>query len=30
MPGKNKITFAISAVQDLEAIRTWYADQADS
>ncbi len=27
MPGKHKITFAISAVEDLEAIRTWYADK---
>jgi toxin ParE1/3/4 len=27
MPRKYKITFAVSAVQDLEAIRTWYADQ---
>ena len=27
MPGKHKITFAVSAVQDLEAIRTWYADK---
>ena len=27
MPGKHKITFAVSAVQDLEAIRTWCADQ---
>ncbi len=27
MPGKYKITFAVSAVQDLEAIQTWYADQ---
>jgi len=27
MPRKNKITFAVSAVKDLEAIRTWYADQ---
>ncbi len=27
MPRKHGITFAVSAVQDLEAIRTWYADQ---
>jgi toxin ParE1/3/4 len=27
MPRKYKITFAVSAVQDLEAVRTWYADQ---
>jgi toxin ParE1/3/4 len=27
MPRKYKITFAVSAVQDLEAIRTWYANQ---
>jgi toxin ParE1/3/4 len=27
MPGKFKIGFAVSAVQDLEAIRTWYTDQ---
>jgi toxin ParE1/3/4 len=27
MSRKYRITFAISAVQDLEAIRTWYADQ---
>ncbi|MFH0851439.1 MAG: type II toxin-antitoxin system RelE/ParE family toxin [Candidatus Peregrinibacteria bacterium] len=27
MPGKYRITFALSAVQDLEAIRSWYADQ---
>ena len=27
MPRKRKITFAESAVKDLEAIRTWYADQ---
>ncbi|AFM27009.1 type II toxin-antitoxin system RelE/ParE family toxin [Desulfomonile tiedjei] len=27
MPRKYKITFAASAVQDLEAIRRWYANQ---
>jgi len=27
VPGKYRITFAVSAVQDLEAIRTWYAGQ---
>ncbi len=27
MSRKYRITFALSAVQDLEAIRTWYADQ---
>ena len=27
MPRKRAITFAASAVGDLEAIRTWYADQ---
>jgi len=27
MPGKYTITFAVSAVKDLEEIRTWYADQ---
>jgi toxin ParE1/3/4 len=27
MPRKYKITLAVSAVQDLEAIRTWYPDQ---
>ncbi|MGB5157896.1 MAG: type II toxin-antitoxin system RelE/ParE family toxin [Desulfobacterales bacterium] len=27
MPEKRTITFAASAVEDLEAIRTWYADQ---
>lgn len=27
MPGKYKITFAVSAVEDLEEIRAWYADQ---
>ncbi len=27
MPGKYKITLAVSAVHDLEAIRIWYADQ---
>ncbi len=27
MPRKYRITFAVSAVQDLEAIRTWYAEQ---
>jgi len=27
MPRKHRITFAVSAVQDLEAIRSWYADQ---
>lgn len=27
MPRKYRITFAVSAVQDLEAIRKWYADQ---
>jgi toxin ParE1/3/4 len=27
MPKKRKITFAESAVQDIEAIRAWYADQ---
>ena len=27
VPRKYRITFAVSAVQDLEAIRTWYADQ---
>ena len=27
MPKKYRITFAVSAVQDLEAIRTWYAGQ---
>jgi toxin ParE1/3/4 len=26
MPRKYRITFAVSAVQDLEAIRVWYAD----
>jgi len=27
MPRRHKITFAVSAVQDLEDIRQWYADQ---
>lgn len=27
MPGKCRITFAESAVEDLEAIRDWYAEQ---
>jgi hypothetical protein len=27
MPRKKTITSAVSAVKDLEAIRTWYADQ---
>ena len=27
MAGNFKISFAVSAVQDLEAIQTWYADQ---
>jgi len=27
MPGPFKITFAASAVEDLEAIRAWYAEQ---
>jgi plasmid stabilization system protein ParE len=27
MPRKYRISFAVSAVRDLEAIRTWYADQ---
>lgn len=27
MPRKKDITFAASAVKDIEAIRTWYADQ---
>jgi toxin ParE1/3/4 len=27
MVGKNRITLALSAVEDLEAIRTWYSDQ---
>ncbi|MCA1959370.1 MAG: type II toxin-antitoxin system RelE/ParE family toxin [Desulfomonile sp.] len=27
MPRKRKISFAVSAVEDLEVIRTWYADQ---
>lgn len=27
MPRKYRVTFAQSSVQDLEAIRTWYADQ---
>jgi toxin ParE1/3/4 len=27
MPRKYRITFAVSAVQDLEAIRMWYTDQ---
>ncbi|MEW6111452.1 MAG: type II toxin-antitoxin system RelE/ParE family toxin [Thermodesulfobacteriota bacterium] len=27
MPRKRRITFAASVVRDLEAIRTWYADQ---
>jgi len=27
MPRKRTITFAASAVKDMEAIRTWYADQ---
>jgi toxin ParE1/3/4 len=27
MPRKYTITFAVSAAQDFEAIRTWYADQ---
>jgi plasmid stabilization system protein ParE len=27
MPSKTTITFAVSAVSDLEAIQTWYADQ---
>ena len=27
MPQKRTITFAASAVKDMEAIRTWYADQ---
>lgn len=27
MPRRHKITFAVSAVKDLEGIRKWYADQ---
>jgi toxin ParE1/3/4 len=27
MPGKHRITFAVSAVKDLEAIRKWHTDQ---
>lgn len=27
MPRRHKITFAVSAVEDLEGIRKWYADQ---
>ena len=27
MPGRTRISFAASAVADLEAIRAWYADQ---
>jgi len=27
MPRRHKITFAVSAVKDLEGIRQWYADQ---
>ncbi|MEW6531799.1 MAG: type II toxin-antitoxin system RelE/ParE family toxin [Thermodesulfobacteriota bacterium] len=27
MPRKYRITFAVSAVRDLEVMRTWYADQ---
>lgn len=27
MPRKKKINFAVSAVEDLEAVRSWYADQ---
>ncbi|MFH0825362.1 MAG: type II toxin-antitoxin system RelE/ParE family toxin [Pseudomonadota bacterium] len=30
MNGKYKIAFAVSAVHDLEAIRSWYADQGAS
>lgn len=27
MPAKRKITFAVSAVEDMEGLRAWYADQ---
>ena len=27
MPGRTRISFAVSAVADLEAIRAWYAEQ---